>query len=260
MGVLNVTPDSFSDGGLFYDTQAAIRRGVEMAGQGAGIIDIGGESTRPGALSVAAAEQIRRVVPVIKALKGKISVPISVDTSSAEVAQAAVKAGAVIINDISGLRADKGLARVAARYKTGCVIMHIRGTPRTMQKAPCYKDLMGEICAWLKEGIGIARAAGISEERIVIDPGIGFGKTARHNLKILRELAVLNRLNRPILVGPSRKSFIGRVLAAPPDERIMGTAASVTIAIANGAHIIRVHDVSQMAQVARLTDAILTKG
>lgn len=258
MGIINVTPDSFSDGGLFYSAEAAISRGIDMAKAGADIIDVGGESTRPGAASVAPKEQIARVVPVIRGLIKKIRVPISIDTSNAEVAEAAIDAGAVIVNDITGLRADKDLAGVVARHKTGCVIMHIKGTPRTMQKAPKYRDLMKEICAWLKEGIGIAKAAGVSINRIIIDPGIGFGKTVRHNLQIFKNLSALNKLDRPILIGPSRKSFIGRILNEPTDQRLFGTAASVAVAIANGAHIVRVHDVKEMSEVARLTDAILS--
>lgn len=258
MGILNVTPDSFSDGGLFYNAEAAISHGIDMAKAGADIIDVGGESTRPGAASVAPKEQIARVVPVIKGLIKKIRIPISIDTSSPEVAEAAINAGAVIVNDITGLRLDKDLAGVVAKHKVGCVIMHIKGTPRTMQKAPRYKDLMKEICAWLGQGIGIARAAGVSVNRIIIDPGIGFGKTVRHNLEILKNLSALNKLNRPILIGPSRKSFIGKILDEPANRRLFGTAASVAVAIANGAHIVRVHDVKEMSEVARLADAILS--
>ena len=256
MGILNVTPDSFSDGGFFYNKDKAIAHCLEMAKAGADIIDIGGESTRPGALSVSAKEQIARVIPVIKSLVKKIRIPISIDTSNAEVAQAAMATGAAIVNDITGLRGDKNLAGVAAKYKAGCVIMHIKGSPRTMQQAPRYKNLMKEIYAWLREGIDIARHAGISENRIMVDPGIGFGKTVRHNLRILKNLSALDGLNKPILIGPSRKSFIGKILDAPSQKRLMGTAAAVAIAIANGAHIIRVHDTKEMLEVAHLSDAI----
>jgi dihydropteroate synthase len=259
MGILNITPDSFSDGGLFYGVENAIRRGIQIAQEGADILDIGGESTRPGALSVSSKEQISRVVPVIKKLAKKINIPISIDTSNAEVAQKAIIAGASLVNDITGLRLDNNLAKVVARYKAGCIIMHIKGTPHNMQKAPRYKDLMKEICLWLKQGIAIAMKAGVAKERIIIDPGIGFGKTVLHNIEIIRNLSVLKRLGRPILIGTSRKSFIGKILAVPPNERLMGTAASVALAIANGAHIVRVHDIKEMVQVARVTDAILLR-
>lgn len=259
MGILNVTPDSFSDGGLFYSTQAAVRRGTEIAQEGADILDIGGESTRPGSVSVSPKEQIARVVPVIKELAKKIDILISVDTSSAEVAEAAIKAGASIVNDISGLRSDKNLAAVIAKHKAACVIMHIKGTPRTMQKASRYKNLMKEICAWFAQGIEIAAKAGVSDNRIIIDPGIGFGKTTRHNLEIIKNLAALTKLNKPILIGTSRKSFIGKILDLPVEKRLMGTAASVAAAIASGAHIVRVHDVKEMVQVARMTDALFVQ-
>jgi len=257
MGILNVTPDSFSDGGMFFDPSKAIKRGIEIEREGADILDIGGESTRPGAKEAPVSEQIRRVVPVIHALKGKIKIPISIDTSDAKVAKEAVEAGASIINDITGLHKDKGIADVASEYKTGLCIMHIKGAPGNMQDAPYYKDLMKEICGWLKDGIKIARAAGVSQSRIMIDPGIGFGKTLQHNLKILKNLHELEKINRPLLIGPSRKSFIGKILNLPPEERIMGTASAVAISIMNGAHIVRVHDVKEMKQVARLADAVL---
>jgi len=257
MGVLNVTPDSFSDGGLFFDKKAALRRAIDIQKQGADILDIGGESTRPGSLSVAAREQIRRVIPVIKALRPKIKIPISIDTCSADVAEAAIKAGASIINDISGLRKDKRMAYVAARYKIGLCLMHKKGEPRNMQKSPRYGDLMKEIICELKASIKIALATGVLRNRIIIDPGIGFGKTVRHNLQIIKNLRELNLIGRPILVGPSRKSFIGKVLGAEIGPCLTGTAASVAACISAGAHIVRVHDVSQMREVARLTDAIL---
>lgn len=260
MGILNVTPDSFSDGGLFFDKDSAIKRGIEMAEEGAGIIDIGGESTRPGAACVSAKEQIARTAPVIKSLAKKIGIPISIDTWNADVAEAAIAAGASMVNDITGLRGDERMAAVAAKYKTGLCIMHIKGAPQTMQRAPRYKNLMKEIYGWLGDGINIARRSGVCEKRIIIDPGIGFGKTLRHNLGILKKLPALNKLGRPILIGTSRKSFISKALNLPIGGRLMGTAASVAIAIANGAHIIRVHDVREMLQVARLTDAIIANG
>ncbi len=260
MGIINVTPDSFSDAGLFYDKDKAVAHGIRMAQLGAGILDVGGESTRPGASSVSSDEQMRRVISVINDLSKKVSALISIDTSNSEVAEAAIKAGAVIVNDISGLRADKKMAGIVAKYKVGCIIMHIKGTPRTMQKSPVYKNLMKEICIWLKGGIKIATRAGISRNRIIIDPGIGFGKTVRHNLEIIRNLSKLNVLNRPILLGPSRKSFIGKILNLPVDERLAGTTAAASIAVACGAHILRVHDVKEILQAARVTDAILNKG
>ena len=258
MGILNVTPDSFSDGGMFYDKDKAIAYGIKMASEGANIIDVGGESTRPGAFGIPPKEQIKRVIPVIRALAEKTKAFISIDTSSSIVAEAAINAGAVIVNDISGLRIDKNLAAVIARYNAGCVIMHIKGSPRTMQKFPRYKNLMKEIRAWLKAGIDIAIDAGISRDRIIVDPGIGFGKTVKHNLEIIKNLSCLNNLKRPVLIGPSRKSFIGKILNLPVEGRLMGTAASVSIGIACGAHIVRVHDVKEMLEVARVTDAILT--
>ena len=257
MGILNVTPDSFSDGGLFFDFKKAVRRGIEIEKEGADILDIGGESTRPGSLGVSAPDQIKRVVPVIKALKYKIKIPISIDTSDSDVAREAVLAGARIINDITGLRKDKNIAAVAAEYKTGLCIMHIKGAPRNMQDAPRYKDLMKEACEWLNEGVRIARHAGVSDNRIIIDPGIGFGKSLKHNLKILKNLSELKKINRPVLIGPSRKPFIGKLLDLPVNERIMGTVAAVSISIANGAHIVRAHDVKQIKQAARIVDAIL---
>jgi len=258
MGILNVTPDSFSDGGMFYDKDKAITYGIKMASEGADIIDVGGESTRPGAFGIPPKEQIKRVIPVIKALAEKTKAFISIDTSSSIVAEAAINAGAVIVNDISGLRIDKNLAAIIARYDVGCIIMHIKGFPRTMQKFPKYKNLMKEIRTWLKTGIDIAIDAGVSRNRIIVDPGIGFGKTVEHNLEIIKNLSCLNNLKRPILIGPSRKSFIGKILNLPVEERLMGTAASVSIGIACGAHIVRVHDVKQMSEAACVTDAILT--
>lgn len=257
MGILNVTPDSFSDGGLFFEYKNAVKRGIEIEKEGAGILDIGAESTRPGSVSVPAAEQIRRVIPVIKALKKKISIPISIDTSDAVVALEAVKAGASIINDITGLRKDKNIARVAAKYKTGLCIMHIKGSPKDMQQAPSYKNLMKEIRAWLKEGIDIAKRSGVSENRIIIDPGIGFGKAVKHNLEIIKNLSLLNNLERPVLVGPSRKSFIGKILDLPADQRLMGTLSAAVLCCAAGASIIRAHDVKKIKEALIIADAIL---
>lgn len=262
MGALNVTPDSFSDGGLYYDRDAAIARGVQMEEEGADIIDVGGESTRPGSEPVPAAEEMRRVLPVIAGLRRRLRIPISVDTYKADVAEAAVRAGAEIINDISGLRFDPDLAEVAKRLGTPLVLMHIRGQPRTMQQRGFAKDVLRDVLSGLRASLRSARAAKLSRSHLVVDPGIGFGKSAEQNLELLAHLEKLAGLGCPVLVGPSRKSFIGKVLdpegpGLPAAERIWGTAAAVTTAILHGAHILRVHDVKPIAQVARLADAIL---
>ncbi len=257
MGILNVTPDSFSDGGLYADKEEAVRRAIEMESQGADIIDVGGESTRPAAKAVSAEEECERVIPVIKVLAKRIKVPISIDTSKFSVARKALDCGAVIVNDISGLKKEPKIARLVRKHKAAVVLMHMKGTPRTMQKNPAYKSLICDITESLRHSISIAKDAGVSDNSIVIDPGIGFGKTTEHNLKLLKRLREFKSLGCPILVGTSRKSFIGKVLGAETQERLFGTAASVAVAIQNGADILRVHDVDQMRQVARLTDAIL---
>lgn len=257
MGILNTTPDSFSDGGLYLDKDRAVERAFEMEVQGADIIDIGGESTRPGARAVSARQECGRVIPIIKILAKRLKIPISIDTSKFEVAQKALDCGAVIVNDISGLKKEPKLAKLAKRYNAAIVLMHIKGTPRTMQKKPEYKSLICEIMNSLRESISIAKDAGIPDDKIVIDPGIGFGKTAEHNLKILKRLREFKSLGYPIAIGPSRKSFIGKILGVDVDERLFGTSASVAVAVHNGANILRVHDVRQMREVARLTDAIL---
>jgi dihydropteroate synthase len=259
MGILNVTPDSFSDGGLFNDPAAAAGRARLMAEEGADIIDIGGESTRPGAAAVPAEEEIRRVVPVIKKLAGDRRLVISIDTRKARVARAALEAGADMINDVSGLRYDKKMARVAADFKAPICLMHMKGSPKTMQFKPAYRDLMGEIVDHLAAGIAIANNAGILLEKIIVDPGLGFGKTTVHNLEIMRRLRELKVLGRPILLGPSRKATIGQVLNLPAAERVEGTAAAVALAINNGADLVRVHDVKEMFRVARMTDAIVRR-
>lgn len=257
MGILNVTPDSFSDGGLYLDKASAVERALGMESQGADIIDIGGESTRPGAKAISAKEECGRVIPVIKTLGKRLKIPISIDTTKSEVAQRALDCGASIVNDIMGLKKDPKLAKLAKKYNAAVVLMHIKGTPRTMQKSPKYKELIFEILESLRQSIKIAKEAGICDDKIVVDPGIGFGKTAEHNLQILKRLCELKSLGYPVLVGPSRKSFIGKVLDAGVEDRLFGTAASVAVAILNGANILRVHDVKDMRQVARLTDAIL---
>ena len=257
MGILNVTPDSFSDGGIFFDKSAAIRQGIKMAEDGADIIDIGGESTRPGSEPVTIEEELRRTIPVIEALAEEVNIPISIDTYKAEVAKRALDAGAEMVNDISGLRYDPLMPKVVAEYKVPVVIMHIKGSPKDMQKNPVYEALLPEIMDYLREGIRIAMKAGIPENNIIIDPGIGFGKRSEHNLEIIHALSEFALLEKPLLVGPSRKAFIGNILGdVPPGERFEGTAAAVAVSIFNGADIVRVHDVKEMAKVTKVADAI----
>jgi len=259
MGIVNVTPDSFSDGGEFLDPAEAIAHGRRLAEQGADILDIGGESTRPGAQAVDAATECRRVLPVIEALVGEVDVPISIDTSKAAVARRALEAGAALLNDVTALGGDPEMPRVAADSGVPLVLMHMQGTPRTMQENPHYDDLMGEVVGYLRGRMAVAVDAGVDEERIIIDPGIGFGKMLDHNLELLRRLPELRSLGRPILLGTSRKSMIGAVLGVPADERLFGTAATVAFGVARGAHIVRVHDVAEMAQVAQMTDAMVSR-
>ena len=257
MGILNVTPDSFSDGGLFAGEAAAIEHGVAMAAEGADIVDVGGESTRPGAREVAPDEEAARVVPVIRALAREVDVPISVDTTKAQVARAALEAGAVIVNDVSAMRADPAMPGVVAASGAGVVLMHMLGSPKTMQSDPRYGDVVGEVAAALLDWAAGAEALGIGRDRIVLDPGIGFGKTAAHNLSLLRHLDRLVSTGYPVLAGPSRKSFIGLTLGVPLEERLEGTAAVVAWSVARGARILRVHDVRPMVRVVRMTEAIL---
>ena len=258
MGILNVTPDSFSDGGLYADPARALDHAREMVSQGADIIDIGGESTRPGADPLAEEEELLRIIPVIERLSSELVLPISVDTYKSSVAKKALEAGASIVNDISGLRFSPDMARVIADYGAAVVIMHIKGTPRDMQVNPVYHDVIGEIMGHLEESAGIARKAGIDRNRIMIDPGIGFGKTLEHNLAILERLDEFRALGFPIVLGTSRKRFIGTVLdIAEPKDRIEGSAATAALGIQRGAHIVRVHDVGYMTKVARMTDAIV---
>jgi dihydropteroate synthase len=256
MGILNVTPDSFSDGGLYLSTDEAVRRGMEMAREGADIIDVGGESTRPGAEPVPEDAERRRVVPVIRALAGGTDALISVDTTKASVASDAVAAGAHIVNDTSALADDPEMAAVVRASKCAVVLMHRRGTPATMQQDPSYRFLVPEILADLGERVAAAEEAGIPEDRILVDPGIGFGKRFGDNLGLHRRLADLRNLGKPILFGPSRKSFIGMITGKVPQDRIFGTAASVAWAAAAGAHVIRVHDVKAMREVVLVTAAI----
>jgi dihydropteroate synthase len=257
MGILNVTPDSFSEGGLYFDKSAAIKRAIQMVEDGADIIDIGGESTRPGAESVTVEEELRRTIPVIEALAKGVKVPMSIDTYKSEIAKRALDAGASMVNDVSGLRFDPEMPDVVSGYKVPVVIMHIKGRPKDMQQNPVYEALIPEIMDYLREGIKIARQSGISEDKIIIDPGIGFGKTFDHNLCIIKHLREFTFLEKPILIGPSRKAFIGNILGnVSPTERLEGTAAAVAVSIINGANIIRVHDVKEMVKVAKIADAI----
>ena len=258
MGVLNVTPDSFYDGGRFADERKALSQARLMADTGADIIDIGGESTRPGAEPLTVEEELRRIIPLIERLSKELTVPISVDTYKAVVAKKALEAGASIVNDISGLRFSPDMAKVVADYGAAVIIMHIKGTPRTMQQDPVYDDVVGEIIEYLGEGIEIAVKAGVDREKTLIDPGIGFGKTLEHNLTILNRLEEFRALGRPIVLGTSRKKFIGTILNIPvPEQRVDGTGTTVALGIERGARVVRVHDVARMAQVARMTDAII---
>jgi len=259
MGILNVTPDSFSDGGRFNTTDKALAHAMKMVEQGADIIDIGGESTRPGAAKVSVEEEIARVVPVIEALAKRSEVPISIDTYKSQVAKKAMDAGASIINDISGLRFDFQMAGVAAQYKAGLVLMHIKGTPEDMQQDPQYEDLLGEVKSYLSGSIKIALEAGIEKSAIAIDPGIGFGKTVEHNLSLIKNLSYFKGIGCPIVIGASRKSFIGKLNNdIPASERLPGSLAAAVLAVQNGAAIIRCHDVAETKQALRVARAITT--
>jgi dihydropteroate synthase len=259
MGVVNVTPDSFSDGGEFLDSRRAIDHSVELVREGADLLDIGGESTRPGAQAVDAEEERGRVVPVLEGLVG-IGVPISIDTSKAAVAEAALDAGATWVNDVTALRADPDLAALCGDRRCEVVLMHMLGDPRTMQDDPRYDDVVDDIRAFLAERVEIAVAAGIAEERIWVDPGIGFGKTVEHNLELLRRLAELHDLGRPILVGASRKSFIGKITGREVGDRVGGTIAAHVLAAANGADALRVHDVAATRDALKTLAAIEPRG
>jgi dihydropteroate synthase len=256
MGVVNVTPDSFSDGGLYLDPEAAIAHGRELAAAGAEVLDVGGESTRPGAEEVSVEEELRRVVPVVEGLRD-LEVRVSVDTAKAPVAAAALDAGAGIVNDVTALRGDPEMAALCAERGTGVVLMHMLGTPRTMQDDPRYDDVVAEVKAFLAERLEAAVAAGIPEDGIWLDPGIGFGKTLAHNTELLRRLDELRELGRPLVVGTSRKSFIGRLDGSLAGERLGGSIASSLLAAANGAEVLRVHDVAEMEQALAVATAIL---
>lgn len=258
MGILNVTPDSFSDGGRFLSPDAALRQAEQMIAEGADMLDIGGESTRPGAEPLALEDELARVVPVLSAIAARFPTPLSIDTYKAAVARPAVEAGAGMINDISGMTFDPEMLPTAAALRVPVCLMHIKGTPRNMQQNPVYTDVVMEVRDWLLERAKAAEAAGIHKEDIVIDPGFGFGKTVAHNLELLRRLSELTNLDYPLLSGTSRKSTIGKVLGGlPPDDRMEGTAATVALSIAYGASLVRVHDVKAMVRVARMTDAVV---
>ena len=256
MGVVNVTPDSFSDPGELFDRATARKRAIEMARAGADLIDIGGESTRPKADPVSLGEEIERTVPLIESLAGELEIPISIDTYKAEVARRALDAGASIVNDVSAMRFDAGMASLVAERGAPVILMHMQGEPRNMQENPLYDDVVADISRFLLDRASFAQEAGIDGGRILVDPGIGFGKTLEHNLEIVRRLDEFKSLGFPLLLGTSRKSFIGRVLEMPEDRRVLGTAATVAIAIARGVDMVRVHDVEEMEQVVRMADAV----
>ncbi|PYP83856.1 MAG: dihydropteroate synthase [Blastocatellia bacterium AA13] len=256
VGVLNVTPDSFSDGGRFFDSRRAIDRAIEIEDEGADILEIGGESTRPGAELISTDEEKRRVMPILDAIAGRIRIPVAIDTTKAEVARDAIRRGAVIVNDVSALRFDPELSRIAAEERAVLVLMHMRETPAVMQRIEPSSDIFSEIELQLSAAIAKAEQSGVSRDRIIVDPGIGFGKTLEQNLRIINRLDWLSTLNLPIMLGSSRKSFIGRLTGRPESERQFGTAASIAAAIIRGAHMIRVHDVKEMVEVVRVADAI----
>ncbi len=260
MGVLNVTPDSFSDGGAYLDPDAAVRRGLQMAADGADILDVGGESTRPGAEPVGEADELRRVLRVVTEIRRRSSIPISIDTTKAVVARAALDEGADIVNDVGALRFDPDMAGTVARAGAAVVLMHMQGVPRTMQAAPAYGDVVAEVAAFLAERAAAAEAAGIPADRIAVDPGIGFGKTAEHNLILLDRIDAIAAVGRPVVVGVSRKAFLGRILGRPPLERLEGTLAASVLAAARGARILRVHDVAEARRALDVADAILNEG
>ena len=258
MAVLNVTPDSFSDGGKFLDTNSAVKAALQMEATGADILDIGGESTRPGSQGISAAEEFARIIPVLNALRGRLKIPISIDTRKSSLASAAIAAGAEIINDVTGLRADPKIAEVAKRKHVPLILMHMRGEPRTMQRQPFARNAVRDVINNLKRSIAIARRAGVPKSQIIVDPGIGFGKSFKQNYELIARLPEIARLGYPIAIGTSRKTFLGKTLGdKPPEERIWGTAATVAASILAGAHIVRVHDVNEMAQVAKVADHVL---
>lgn len=260
MGVLNVTPDSFSDGGRWFDPRRAVEHALEMVDLGAAIVDVGGESTRPGAEPVPEDEELRRVIPVIEAVAGRTEAPISIDTRKASVARAALDAGASIVNDTLGEEADAALVEAAVGAHAAFVTMHSRGTPATMRDLIEYDDVVRDVATWLEERAESLLAAGLTAEQIVLDPGFGFAKNKEQNLELLDRFEEIVALGYPVLAGTSRKSFIGFTLDLPEDQRVEGTAATVTLAVYKGAHIVRVHDVEQMTRVVRMTEAVMSRG
>jgi dihydropteroate synthase len=265
MGVLNVTPDSFSDGGKYEQLEMAIEHALALERAGADLLDIGGESTRPGSEETSTSEELDRILPVLEGLRGRLKIPISVDTRRSTVAEIAIRAGAEIINDVSGLRSDARVADVAAKHHVPLILMHMRGEPRTMQRGPFARDVMKDVVRGLRDSVAEARQAGVAKSQIILDPGIGFGKSYSQNYELLQKLPQLAGLGYPLLVGSSRKGFLGATLArdgkpVPPEERIWGTAATVTASIFGGAHIVRVHDVVEMVQVAHVADCVAYAG
>jgi dihydropteroate synthase len=265
MGVLNVTPDSFSDGGKYDQPEIAIEHALALELAGADLLDIGGESTRPGSEDISASQELDRILPVLEGLRGRLKIPVSVDTRRSTVAELALRADAEIINDVSGLRNDPRIAEVAAKYGAPLILMHMRGEPRTMQRGPFARDVLKDVAQGLRDSVAKARRAGVAKSQIILDPGIGFGKSYSQNYELLQKLPQLAALGYPLLVGTSRKGFLGATLAgdgqpAAPEDRIWGTAAAVTASILGGAHIVRVHDVAEMVQVARIADCVAHPG
>ena len=256
MGILNITPDSFSDGGLYLESGPAVEKALEMESEGADLIDVGGESSRPGAPPVPAREEIRRVLPVIRKLAGRMKIPMSIDTTKAAIAAAALDEGAVIVNDISAFRADPAMAGMVAERGAGCVLMHMQGEPGTMQLHPYYENVVAEVALFLRERIEAAIEAGVDPEAVAIDPGIGFGKTLDHNLRLLAELSAFRRLGRPVMLGTSRKGMIGKILGTSENDRVEGTTATVAAGALLGADIVRVHDVREIVRVVKVIDRI----
>ena len=259
MGIVNVTPDSFSDGGRFADANSAIQHARELVAQGAEILDIGGESTRPGATPIEESEELRRVIPVIEALAAEAKIPLSIDTMKPAVARAAIAAGASIVNDVAANRAESEMWRLVAESGAGYVCMHMRGTPQTMQSNPVYNDVVSDVSDFFNDRLQRLKASGVTANQVAIDPGIGFGKTINHNLQLLAGLSGFTRLGRPLLIGVSRKSFIGKLPGAEATDRLPGSLACAALAVEAGANIIRVHDVAETVQAVRLTEAILAE-
>ena len=259
MGVVNVTPDSFSDGGKFFSAAKAVAHTLELVAQGAEILDIGGESTRPGAEPVSEAEELRRVLPVIKKLAAKVKIPLSIDTMKPAVARAALEAGASIVNDVAANRSDDAMWKIVAEFRAGYICMHAQGLPRTMQKNPAYKDVVREVGGFFRERLEKLNACGVSSDQVVFDPGIGFGKTVEHNLQLLAKLRRFTKLRRPLLLGVSRKSFIGKLLGAEVAARLPASLACACLAVEDGVQIIRTHDVAETVQAVRMTEAVLAR-